>query len=126
MKTELTAAGMLTVEKLDQIGTRSTETCPRCGGVLWEASSPAHIQFQCLSGHAFNQEALLKEHDGKTAQAVWAAIRSFHEKEMLLQRLAASAREQNHMNQADNYEAAATAAFEYGQELRQLLQKLPD
>jgi two-component system, chemotaxis family, protein-glutamate methylesterase/glutaminase len=124
MKNKFPLAEAPTIEQLEQFGMRSTETCPKCGGALWEISTSALMEFRCCAGHVFTGDVLLQERNMQTAQAIWAAARAVHEKQALLTRLAAEARERNRIDQADEYEVAASAASRQGEMLRQLVSKL--
>jgi two-component system chemotaxis response regulator CheB len=121
MKKKPTLAVVLTMEQLEQIGTRSTQTCPTCGRTLWEIISPAPLQFRCGDGHAFTLDALLQERSMRTEQALWAAIRALHEKKTLLIQLATEARQHNRIALANEYEVHANAVSEQDRMMRQLV-----
>jgi two-component system chemotaxis response regulator CheB len=113
--------GRNTEEEMDAIGTRSTQTCPDCGGTIWTIGDSSPPRFRCHTGHAFTAESMLYAQDTFTEQALWAAIRSLHERHTLLTRLADGAKEQGFNKQAEEYEASAKIAAEHAEVLRQMI-----
>lgn len=108
-------------EALDKIGIRSTQTCPDCGGTIWTIGDSSPPRFRCHTGHAYTAESMLYAQDDFTEQALWAAIRSLHERHTLLKRLADGAKEHGHAKQAEEYEASAKTAAEHAEVLRQMI-----
>jgi two-component system chemotaxis response regulator CheB len=113
--------GPQTPETLDQIGERSTQTCPKCGGFLWEVSSLAPVRLYCCVGHNFTWEALLQERSMQSVRLMWAAVRAFQEKHSLLAQLADEERKHNRIAQADEFDVASNAASKQGKVLRQIV-----
>jgi two-component system chemotaxis response regulator CheB len=108
-------------EAMDAIGTRSTQTCPDCGGTIWTIADSSPPRFRCHTGHAYTAESMLYAQDAFTEQALWAAVRSLHERHTLLTRLADGAREHGYTKQAEEYEASAKTAAEHAEVLRQMI-----
>jgi two-component system chemotaxis response regulator CheB len=108
-------------DAMDAIGTRSTQTCPDCGGTIWTIADSSPPRFRCHTGHAYTAESMLYGQNAFTEQALWAAIRSLHERHTLLKRLADGAKEQGFNKQAEEYEASAKTAAEHAEVLRQMI-----
>lgn len=106
---------------MDAIGTRSTQTCPDCGGIVWAIDGSKPLRFRCHTGHAHTAQSMLLGQDAFTEQALWAAIRALHERHTLLKRLAAGAKGQGYNTQAEEYEASAKTAAEHAEVLRQMI-----
>jgi two-component system chemotaxis response regulator CheB len=121
MENRLTLAGQADAQEMDVIGTRSTQTCPDCGGTIWAIKYSNPPRFRCHTGHAYTAESMLQVQQVSAEQAVWAAIRALHERYTLLNRLAAGAREQGYFQQADEYEASAKIAAGHADVLRQMM-----
>jgi len=43
--------------RVEQIGTRTTYTCPECNGTLWQVQTDELPRFRCHVGHAYTAEA---------------------------------------------------------------------
>ena len=107
--------------ELDQIGTRSVQTCPECGGILWEMKGAAPVRFRCHTGHAFTSQSLLHLQNRFSEDVLWSAVRALHEKHTLLLRLASDARKRNADSTAAEHEAAARLAAQHAEELRKII-----
>jgi two-component system chemotaxis response regulator CheB len=105
-------------ENLDRLGTRSTQTCPECGGTLWEFADTVPTRFRCHTGHAFTTRSLLQVRSQLSEEALWSAVRALHEKHMLLKRTAAEARRRGADAAAREHEAAAKLAEQHADALR--------
>jgi two-component system, chemotaxis family, protein-glutamate methylesterase/glutaminase len=64
--------------------TASPFACPECHGVLSEISEGPLVRFRCHTGHAYSPGTLLTDYAERTEIALWNAIRSLEETEMLL------------------------------------------
>lgn len=124
MENEFAMTGNCNEVMLDRIGKRSSMTCPECGGVMWQIQDAVPPRFRCHTGHAFTAQSLLSEQSNLTEEAVWAAVRALHEKQVLMRRLADDARKRNRDQIADDYDAGADAAEQHGESLRNLIGKL--
>ena len=107
--------------ELDRIGTRSTQTCPECGGTLWEINASHPVRFRCHTGHCLTGNSLLQVHDRYSEDALWSAVRALHEKHTLLKRLASEARNRGAKETAEEHEATAEQAMEHAQALRKII-----
>jgi two-component system chemotaxis response regulator CheB len=93
VKLEVGMAAMDSSEdKLDQIGQRSTFTCPECHGTLWEMNEEGVLRFRCHVGHAYASETLVDQQSRGLEDALWAAVRGFEESAKLAARMAERAR----------------------------------
>lgn len=73
--------------EMDQIGSRSSLTCPECGGALWELRQGSPLRYRCHTGHAFSARRLATLQGGEIEEAMWAAVRALHEQEQLYRQL---------------------------------------
>jgi two-component system chemotaxis response regulator CheB len=121
LENKVALTGRIFEDEIDSIGTRSTQTCPECGGNLWSIDGSNPLRFRCHTGHAYTAESLLQHQSESTEQAVWAAVRALHERYTLLKRLADGARTNGYDQQAQEYEASAASAAEHAESLRQLI-----
>ena len=71
------------MKELDRIGSRSSLTCPECGGAIWEIGGKGPLRYRCHTGHAFTGRILETLQRGETEEALWAAVRALHEQEQL-------------------------------------------
>jgi two-component system chemotaxis response regulator CheB len=104
-----------TMEKLKEIATPSTFSCPDCGGVLFELDDKRPVRYRCHTGHAFSLRSLAATQEQVTDAALWTGLRVLQEKEAILRRLADAQREGNPESaascerEADEIAAVATA-----------------
>jgi two-component system, chemotaxis family, protein-glutamate methylesterase/glutaminase len=89
---------------MEGLGKPSTLTCPECNGTLWEIKDRKMLRFRCHVGHAFSGESLDAGQAEELEAALWSAVRSLEEREMLLRRLAQNARRQKHDLTAAEFE----------------------
>ncbi|SFM20641.1 chemotaxis protein CheB [Variovorax sp. OV329] len=92
--------GIERMENLLRIGTPSGLTCPDCGGALFELEGARPVRFRCHTGHAFSVSSLEQAQDDNTDQALRSGVRALQEKEILLRRLAAVARQTGQTSEA--------------------------
>lgn len=76
----------------DPLGAPGGQTCPTCGGALWESHEPGPLRFRCRVGHAWSADSLFAESAVHLEEALWTALRSLEERAALGRRLAAEAR----------------------------------
>lgn len=117
---------LVEVEKQDmtappEVGNPSYFSCPDCGGVLFEVDDEGLLRYRCRTGHGYTSKALEVGQHQKLDSALWAAVRALEENAALGRRLAARAREQNHLLSAQRYEARASAAAEQALLVRQVV-----
>jgi two-component system chemotaxis response regulator CheB len=68
---------------LAAIGTPSSLTCPECHGGLWSVDGAEPPRYRCHTGHAFTERTLAHALTIGTDAALWNALRTLHEREML-------------------------------------------
>ncbi|MGE5490141.1 MAG: chemotaxis protein CheB [Actinomycetota bacterium] len=73
---------------VEEIGSRTTFTCPACNGSLWQVGEDEPLRFRCHIGHAFTAKALLAEQTQSLENALWSAIRLMEEKVAFARRMA--------------------------------------
>ena len=114
------------MEHLEAISQPSTFVCPDCHGSLWQVRDSRPARFRCHTGHGFTartlQDALALAGD----EALWNALRSLQEREILLQTMADQDRAVGEERSAVRLEAAAGRLREQGHTLRRLVEKSPD
>jgi len=121
MENQFDLTGIQKMEELDRIGMRSALTCPECHGNLWEIKGGLPQRFRCHTGHAYTALALATAQNQATEEAIWGAVRALHEKQSLMQRFAERARNDNRMESANEYDAAADQAAQHSELLRKLV-----
>ena len=73
----------------NQLGHLVPQTCPDCGGNLWEVDHGRVPRFRCHTGHAFTGDALLASSQRHLEETMWVAMRMMEERKNLLDGLAA-------------------------------------
>ena len=102
-------------------GQLSVYTCPECGGSMWQVDEQALTRFRCHTGHVYYGEALLEEQTVALEAALWAAVRTFREKTILAEQMAASERRKGRTETAARFEDEAKVARRHGDLIQQLL-----
>jgi two-component system, chemotaxis family, protein-glutamate methylesterase/glutaminase len=110
------------IENLSAIAQPSSLTCPECGGGLWEVNDRKPLRFRCHTGHAFSARSLEHAQSQTAEHALWSSVRTLHEREMLLRRLAAVSRFHGQDAQAQVQEAQADLARERARDLVRMLE----
>jgi len=116
--------GTSTMEQLDALGTRSSFTCPECGGALWEMNEPPP-RYRCHVGHAYGLHTLEVAQAERIEAALWASIRSLEEGQKVSERLARHARGRGHHRSVQQYEERAREDRAHADTLRRMLHSLP-
>jgi len=111
------------MEALAEIAAPSALTCPECSGSLWEVKEGSPPHFRCHTGHVYTVQGLAAAQDGNVEEAIWAAVRALHEKQLLLQRLAKSAAAANRHSTVDEHAASAENAARHAEILRRIVAK---
>ena len=92
------AGGEIQGESLnDQLGKRSTFTCPECHGALWQMDDKSILRFRCHIGHAYTAESLSVDHAQAVQQAMSIAIRTLEDSATLAAKLAKETKEQGRL-----------------------------
>ena len=82
-------AGIATETRLGRLAPQS---CPECGGNLWEMDDGQLLRYRCHVGHAYEAGVLLAEQSEAIDRAMWSAVRAHEERAAMLRRLASQAR----------------------------------
>jgi two-component system chemotaxis response regulator CheB len=109
------------LESVEQIGTRTTYTCPDCNGSIWQIGEEEPLKLRCHVGHSFTGEVFLAAQHRNVESALWAAIRIMEEKVTFSRQLAVGKRKQNMLNEADAYEQEANALDNQVTDIRDLI-----
>ena len=95
------------LHSVEEIGTRTTYTCPDCNGAIWEIGENEPIKLRCHVGHSFTGEIFSAEQSRNMESALWSAVRIMEEKVTFCRQLAERKRAQNLSDQAAAYEREA-------------------
>lgn len=104
-----------------KFGKLSSYTCPDCHGPLWEIQDGPLLRFRCRVGHAFTGESVVEGHAVNIEEALWMALNTLEESELLYTRLANQARERRHTWMADRFARKLHDIQHRADVLRQLL-----
>jgi two-component system, chemotaxis family, protein-glutamate methylesterase/glutaminase len=114
-----------TAERADSLGERSSQSCPECGGPLWELHDHHITRYRCTVGHSFTGRALLADQDESVERALWAAIRTLEERRRLLEQLVAESIGKGSDRMSESYQARRDETVEHIDQLRRLLLARP-
>jgi two-component system chemotaxis response regulator CheB len=121
LMSNLGAAMTLSADEMDQIGKRSTLTCPECHGALWEISEGGVPEYRCHVGHGYSPRTLADEQGLGIEQSLWSALRALKESAELDERLALRTRELELEKAAMAYERSATEKRQQADQLLSFL-----
>jgi two-component system chemotaxis response regulator CheB len=111
---EVVDADMAEQIRNERRGQVSVFTCPECGGSLWQVDENDLVRFRCHVGHAYNGEALLADQAQALEAALWTAVRTFKERNLLARQLADRERAKGDARAAQRFEEQAEQAEHYG------------
>ena len=97
------------LENVEQIGERTTYTCPDCNGSIWQIGDEEPLKLRCHVGHSFTGEVFSAEQSRNIESALWTAIRIMEEKVTFSRQLAERKRGQNLFTDAAAYDSEANA-----------------
>jgi two-component system chemotaxis response regulator CheB len=106
-------------------GQVSVFSCPECGGALWQVDERPLVRFRCHVGHAYNGEVLFAEQASALEAALWTAVRTFKERNLLARQLAARERERGDTKSAARFDEQAALALRYGELIQQYVLNEP-
>lgn len=109
------------LENVEQIGERTTYSCPDCNGSIWQIGDEEPLKLRCHVGHSFTGEVFSAEQSRNVESALWSAIRIMEEKVSFSRQLADRKRKQNLPAAADAYEKAADALDDGVTKVRDLI-----
>lgn len=102
-------------------GEISLMTCPECGGVMWQVDESGLVRFRCHVGHSYRGEILLSEQTEALEAALWTAVRTFKEKSLLANQLAAHERAAGDSDAASRFREQSAQAARFGELIQGLL-----
>jgi two-component system, chemotaxis family, protein-glutamate methylesterase/glutaminase len=97
-------------ESIETIGEPSRISCPQCGGVLNEIDEGKSTRFRCQIGHAYGPESLAASQTDALEEALAAAVRTHHERQVLFRRMEETARARGLGHAAARWARAAEEA----------------
>jgi two-component system chemotaxis response regulator CheB len=95
------------LDNVEQIGNRTTYTCPDCNGAIWQIGDEEPLKLRCHVGHSFTGEVFSAEQSRNVESALWSAVRIMEEKVTFSRQLALRKRRQNMFDEADAFEKEA-------------------
>jgi two-component system, chemotaxis family, protein-glutamate methylesterase/glutaminase len=95
------------LENVEEIGTRTTYTCPECSGTLWQIGEEEPLRFRCHTGHAFTANTLIAEVSQHLENALWSAVRALEEKATFSRQMAARMKNRKSQQAANDHEKRA-------------------
>lgn len=112
---------MANTDEMFQLGDIVDQSCPACGGPLWQVNAAPILQHRCHIGHSFTAAALIAAQDHKVEEALWLAFRTLEERGRLLKRISANSGSES---LSQTYQQRSQEAFHHAERLRQLLYSL--
>jgi two-component system chemotaxis response regulator CheB len=97
------------LENVEQIGSRTTYTCPDCNGAIWQIGDDEPLKLRCHVGHSFTGEVFSAEQGHSLESALWKLIRIMEEKVTFSRHLAVRKRNQNLFDAAESFDDEADA-----------------
>lgn len=97
-------------EDSGKLGRPSRISCPQCGGVLNEIEDGKTTRFRCQIGHAYGPESLAATQADALEEALAAAVRTHHERQLLFRRMEETARGRGLLHAAQRWARAAEEA----------------
>jgi two-component system, chemotaxis family, protein-glutamate methylesterase/glutaminase len=75
------------LDNVEEIGRRTTYTCPECQGSIWQIGNSEPLRFRCHVGHSFTAEPFLGEQTQHIENLMWSTVRALEEKVTLLRQI---------------------------------------
>jgi two-component system chemotaxis response regulator CheB len=110
-----------TIDKLKEIGEKSSFACPDCGGGLYKIRNGRSVHYKCHVGHSYSQEDLLVEQSSKIENTLWVAVRMMEERKLFFTRLANENRDRGLQKLSDNYHRLAGQLDIHIEKMKELL-----
>lgn len=110
------------IELEQSIGHQVPISCSSCGGPLWEIENSKVKRYRCHVGHAFTEEALLKDQSDSIEEALWISLRTLEEKRMLLNRMLNDYKRRNSKSLIKSYSSKIDEVTAQVDKLRNVLQ----
>jgi two-component system, chemotaxis family, protein-glutamate methylesterase/glutaminase len=103
------------------LGELTAQSCPECGGPLWEQQDEGAARFRCRVGHAYTLQSLLSAEEEGLEASLWAAVRLFDQRANLLRTLADKDRQAQRDRMMKHHEELAREAREHARLLRRVI-----
>jgi two-component system chemotaxis response regulator CheB len=91
------------LDKVEEIGSRTTYTCPQCNGSIWQIGEEEPLRFRCHVGHSFTAGPFLTEQTSFIERTLWSLVKALEEKVTLTRQLAGRLEAQGNTNGAKRY-----------------------
>jgi two-component system chemotaxis response regulator CheB len=91
-------------------GAVTSQTCPTCGGTLFERDDGGPLRFRCRVGHAWSADGLFSSSAARLEEALWTALRTLEERSALAGRLGEYAASRGNALSAAQFRASADDA----------------
>jgi two-component system chemotaxis response regulator CheB len=88
LEAAIAAQELVTMNEMDELGTRSLFSCPECGGPLWEITDEDMLRYRCHVGHAFAADSMLAAEAEQAERTLGTLLRQYREQALLTRRLA--------------------------------------
>ncbi len=109
------------LENVEQIGTRTTYSCPECNGSIWQIGTEEPLRFRCHIGHSFTADIFISEQTQNIENALWSAVRAMEEKVTFSRQMAERMKNYNLQKAATKYEDHAKSLDEEVSLIREII-----
>ncbi|WP_052055241.1 chemotaxis protein CheB [Myxosarcina sp. GI1] len=109
---------------MDRIGKPVAQSCPSCGGPLWQMKNGSLLRYRCHIGHAFSNRTLVEEQSEATEKALWIALRTLEERARLLKNMSDNYAQKGATSLAKVHEERSAEAFDGALHIRSLIRDL--
>lgn len=107
-----------------EIGKPTAQSCPSCGGPLWQIGEAEPLRYRCHIGHAFTKHALIEEQSEATEKALWTALRTLEERSRLLANMSEHYAQKGSEYLAEVHQQRSEEAYEHAVQIRNLIRNL--
>lgn len=101
------------------------QTCPDCGGTLWQVKGSRPPRFACHTGHALSLRALTDAQHAQSEHALRSAVRLLRERASLMRQIQAHEHSRGKLDSAEQAGRDADAAQRQADGLMQLVEQGP-
>ncbi len=91
LEAELDRIGAVKPDMMDQLGEQASQSCPECGGPLWEIGDEKLRRYRCYLGHVATAREMMRDNADNLEAALWSAVRSLHDRATTYETLAQDA-----------------------------------
>lgn len=83
LESKLSERAATSIEKVGQLGNKSSYACPDNGGGLWQIDKPS-MHYRCHIGHSYTEKDLLYKQSESIEHTLWVSVRMMEERRLLL------------------------------------------